>query len=71
MSTTWISVPLTIDEKEALHTLAEMELRNSRNQAELIIRAELMRQGLLHPDPIFVSPEQIETVQASIDNSSR
>jgi hypothetical protein len=71
MSTTWISVLLTIEEKEALHTLAEMEFRNLRNQAEIIIRAELMHQELLHPDPIFVSPEQKESVQASNDNSSR
>jgi hypothetical protein len=71
MSTTWISVPLTVEEKEALHTLAEMEFRNSRNQAALIIRTELIHQGLLHPDPTLVSPEQKESVQASNDNSSR
>ena len=35
MATTWISVPLTVEEKEALHTLAEMEFRNSRLQAVL------------------------------------
>jgi hypothetical protein len=71
MSTTWISVPLTVEEKEALHTLADMEYRNSRNQAALIIRSELIHLGLLHPDPTLVNPEQIETVQASNDNSSR
>lgn len=50
MATTWISVPLTVEEKEALHTLAEMEFRNSRLQAALIIRAELERQGLLQQE---------------------
>ena len=69
MATTWISVPLTVEEKEALHTLAEMEYRSSRNQAALIIRAKLIHQGLLHPDPTLDSPEQKESVQASNDNS--
>ena len=71
MSTTWISVPLTGEEKEALHTLAEMEFRNSRNQAALIIRTELIHQGLLYPDLILVNPEQNESEQASNVKSSR
>jgi hypothetical protein len=49
MPMTWISVPLTIEEKEALHTLAEMEFRNSRLQAAMIIRAELERRGFISP----------------------
>jgi hypothetical protein len=47
MPMTWISVPLTIEEKEALHTLADMEFRNSRLQAAMIIRAELERRGFI------------------------
>jgi hypothetical protein len=70
MATTWISVPLTVEEKDALHTLAEMEYRSLRNQAALIIRTKLIHRGLLHPNPTFVNPDQKESVQASNDNSS-
>jgi hypothetical protein len=50
MKMTWISVPLKIEEQEALHLLAEREFRNTRLQAALIIRQELERRGLIQPE---------------------
>jgi hypothetical protein len=47
----WISVPLLVEEKKALHLLAERERRDSRSQAALIIRQELIRQGYFKFDP--------------------
>ncbi len=49
MTTTWISVPLTVEEKEGLRALAEVEFRNTRLQAAMIIRAELERRGFISP----------------------
>ena len=40
-------VRLTADEAEALHQLAEAERRTMRDQAALVLSAELRRRGLL------------------------
>jgi hypothetical protein len=50
-------IPLRRRDLEALFKLAENELRDPRNQAALIIRAELIHRGMLsqeqpiEPDP--------------------
>ncbi len=43
-----ITVTLSDSERHALQVLSERELRNPRDQAALIIRAELERRGLLN-----------------------
>ena len=45
-----ITISLNKDEREALRILAELELRDPRAQAALIIRLELERRGLLSSD---------------------
>lgn len=45
-----LKVLLQPNEREALLTLANRELRDPRQQAALIIRRELERRGLLHAD---------------------
>lgn len=49
-----ITLVLDTEENVALKTLAKKERREPRAQAELIIRSELERQGLLSP---VVDPE--------------
>lgn len=44
---TQITVTLSLDEKEALRTLAKQEYRDTRAQAALIIRQALEQSGLL------------------------
>ncbi|MBP6177963.1 MAG: hypothetical protein KA480_06535 [Anaerolineales bacterium] len=45
------------EEKSALLFLAEMEFRDPRDQAALIIRQELQRQGLLELVKPIIAPE--------------
>lgn len=47
---TRITVNLQASERSALLALAEIEKRNPRAQAALIIRTELERRGLLSPE---------------------
>jgi len=42
-----ITVTLTADEREALRTLAFRERRDTRQQAALLIRQQLEKEGLL------------------------
>jgi hypothetical protein len=44
-----ITITLSSEEKDALLTLAQMEYRDPRAQASLIIRREIERQGLIKP----------------------
>jgi DNA binding protein with HTH domain len=48
----WIAVTLEKDEKAALIDLAQIERRDPRDQAALIIRQDLERRGMLEPIPI-------------------
>jgi hypothetical protein len=45
-----LTLTLTVEEKDALRTLAEKELRNSRDQARLILRQKLEVLKLLLPE---------------------
>lgn len=47
-----VMVPLNERERGALWRLAEIEKRDFRQQAALIIRAELERIGLLEQEPL-------------------
>lgn len=42
-------IPLEIDEKQAIISLADREKRDPRQQAALLIRQQLENLGLLHP----------------------
>jgi hypothetical protein len=55
-----ITISLKSQEKIALHVLAEMECRDPRSQAILIIRQELERRGLLQAE---VSPITVLTAK--------
>jgi hypothetical protein len=44
---TRITIMLSPDEREALHTLAQRELRDTRKQAALMLHLDLERLGLL------------------------
>ena len=46
-----VFVPLNSEERKALRVLAERERRDPRDQAALIIRADLEKRGLLPADP--------------------
>ena len=46
MDNTRITIPLKQHERAALAKLAEIELRDPRNQARHIVRCELERRGL-------------------------
>lgn len=50
---TRIMIPLDAEERFALVELAKQERRDPRNQAAVMIRRELERQGLLPPEPAF------------------
>lgn len=59
-----IIVYLGDQERNALLQLAQRELRLPRAQAALIIRQELVRQGMLpmqHPIPEATSPLDVQT----------
>lgn len=60
-----ITVPLQIDERDALISLAQRERRDPRDQAALIIRRELERAGLLPADPPV--PLAAQSAQAVIN----
>jgi len=51
-----VHVILTIKEREALDKLAELECRSPGEQAYLIIKAELIKRGLL--DNAYVVPPE-------------
>jgi hypothetical protein len=58
-----LTLTLRIDERDALWTLAEREFREPHAQAELIIRQELERRGLLSTDP---KQNQAQEVKAQL-----
>jgi hypothetical protein len=45
-----LMINLNSDEAEALARLAASELRDPRDQIRFVVRCELERQGLLHPE---------------------
>jgi hypothetical protein len=47
MEMTRISVPLTVNEREALRVLAQRELRDPREQVRYLLQRELKQQGIL------------------------
>lgn len=47
MQLTRISIPVTIEEREALRKLAQCELRNPREQVRYLIQQELVKRGIL------------------------
>jgi hypothetical protein len=59
---TRITITLKVDEREALHVLAEREYRDLRTQAALIIRQELERRGLLPQEKAINSPSTSEPI---------
>ncbi|MGQ9683841.1 MAG: hypothetical protein ACUVX9_14995 [Anaerolineae bacterium] len=46
-----LMVTLTVSEAAALARLAEKELRDPREQIRALVRRELLRHGLLEPEP--------------------
>jgi len=46
-----LTVTLTVPETVALARLAEQELRDPREQIRALVRRELLRRGLLEPEP--------------------
>lgn len=58
-----IYVPLDAHERQALVHLSELERRDPRQQAALLIRRELERLGLLEPAPTS-QPEAANARQA-------
>jgi hypothetical protein len=61
-------ITLTLQEKElsALIALANQELRDTREQAVLIIRQELSRRGLLSKEKVNISPTSSEPLAEPI-----
>ena len=51
-----ITVTLAADERNALRVLAQLERRDTRRQAAIIIRRELQRRGLLADDSVVDEP---------------
>lgn len=47
MQLTRISVPVTIEEREALRKLAQCELRDPREQVRYLLQQELVKRGIL------------------------
>jgi hypothetical protein len=44
---TRVSIPLTVDEREALRILAQQELRDPREHVRFLLRQELVKHGIL------------------------
>ena len=47
MKITRISIPISIEEREALRYLAQQELRDPREQVRYLLQLELVKRGLL------------------------
>ena len=65
---TLITVTLSSDEIEALRKLAELEFRDTRSQAALIIRQELERRGLLQKRDIKTDDNAANAQTAACSN---
>ena len=62
MAMTRLLIYLSDEEKSALQTVAQDEMRGLREQTRLIVRRELERRGLLQPTPVqpAENPQQCE-----------
>lgn len=47
MQITRITVPVSIDEREALRILAQQEMRDPREQVRYLLQQELIKRGML------------------------
>ena len=47
MQLTRISIPVTVEERESLRTLAQNELRDPREQVRYLLQQELIKRGIL------------------------
>ena len=47
MRITRISIPVSIEEREALRHLAQMEMREPREQVRYLLQQELVKRGVL------------------------
>jgi hypothetical protein len=47
MQMTRISIPLSVNEREALRALARQELRDPREQVRYLLQRELVQRGIL------------------------
>lgn len=63
---TRISIPMTVDEREALRTLALRELRDPREHVRYLLQKELAQQGILptNANGAGVRQDQTSTVCA-------
>lgn len=47
MQITRISIPVSIEEREALRCLAQLEMRDPREQVRYLLQQELFKRGIL------------------------
>lgn len=47
MQITRISIPMSIEEREALRHLAQQEMRDPREQVRYLVQQELVKRGIL------------------------
>lgn len=47
METTRITIPVSVDEREALRLLAREEMRDPREQVRYLLQRELVKRGML------------------------
>jgi hypothetical protein len=65
-----VTIQLEIQERDALVTLAQIERRDPRDQAALIIRDELVRRGLLTTDSTSTQPARIHITEFEHERAS-